>query len=36
MMRRGLCAETEWFDVDLPWDKRDGMEVTTYRRSAGL
>ena len=35
-MARGLSAETEWFDVDLPWDKRDGMEVTTYRRSAGL
>lgn len=28
-------SETEWFDIDLPWGKRDAMELTTFRRKAG-
>ncbi len=24
-------SETHWFDVDLPWVKRDAMEVTVYQ-----
>jgi len=24
-------SRTEWFDINLPWDKRDAMEVTVIR-----
>ena len=24
-------SETEWFDIDLPWGKRDAMELTIFR-----
>jgi predicted O-methyltransferase YrrM len=30
---RTYPSKTEWFDMDLPWGKRDAMEVTTYRRA---
>ena len=26
-------SRTEWFDLDLPWAKRDAMEITVFRRS---
>ncbi len=26
-------SETEWFDIDLPWGKRDAMEVTVFRKA---
>jgi predicted O-methyltransferase YrrM len=29
---RRFDSRTEWFDVDLPWAKRDGMEVTVMRK----
>ena len=29
---RKYDSRTEWFDVELPWAKRDGMEVTVVRR----
>ena len=25
-------SETEWFDIDLPWGKRDAMELTVFRK----
>lgn len=25
-------SQTHWFDTDLPWVKRDAMEVTSYRK----
>ena len=28
---RRFDSRTEWFDVDLPWAKRDGMEITVMR-----
>jgi predicted O-methyltransferase YrrM len=27
-------SKTEWFDLDLPWAKRDAMEVTVFQRPA--
>lgn len=32
---REYDSRTEWFDVDLPWAKRDGMEVTAIRKKRG-
>jgi predicted O-methyltransferase YrrM len=32
---RKYDSRTEWFDVDLPWAKRDGMEVTVVRKARG-
>ena len=32
---RKYDSRTEWFDVDLPWAKRDGMEVTVIRKERG-
>lgn len=26
-------SETHWFDINLPWVKRDAMEVSIYRKS---
>ena len=26
-------SETEWFEIDLPWGKRDAMEVTVFRKA---
>ena len=26
-------SRTHWFETDLPWVKRDAMEVTIYRKS---
>lgn len=31
-VRTKYDSRTEWFDLDLPWAKRDAMEVTTIRR----
>ena len=28
LVRSKYKSQTEWFDVDLPWAKRDAMEVT--------
>ena len=32
---RKYDTRTEWFDVNLPWAKRDGMEVTVIRKERG-
>jgi predicted O-methyltransferase YrrM len=29
LVRSKYHSRTEWFDVDLPWAKRDAMEITT-------
>ena len=31
-VRSRYPSRTEWFDTDLPWSKRDAMEVTLIRR----
>jgi len=31
-MRSTSRSETEWFDNDLPWGKRDAMEITVIER----
>jgi len=31
-VRSKYDSRTEWFDLDLPWAKRDAMEVTIIRR----
>jgi len=31
-VRTKYDSRTEWFDLDLPWAKRDAMEVTIIRR----
>jgi predicted O-methyltransferase YrrM len=28
-------SRTEWFDIDLPWGKRDAMEISIFRGAAG-
>jgi predicted O-methyltransferase YrrM len=32
-VRAKYKSTTEWFDIDLPWAKRDALEVTVVRRS---
>ena len=32
LVRSRHKSETEWFDIDLPWGKRDAMELTVFRR----
>jgi gluconolactonase len=32
-VRKRYQSRTEWFDIDLPWGKRDAMEITVFRRS---
>lgn len=32
LVRSKHQSKTEWFDVDLPWVRRDAMEVTTIRQ----
>ena len=32
LVRSRYKSETEWFDIDLPWGKRDAMELTVFRR----
>jgi len=32
LMRTRYKSRTEWFELNLPWAKRDAMEVTVYRR----
>jgi predicted O-methyltransferase YrrM len=34
-VRARYKSTTEWFDIDLPWAKRDALEVTVVRRSEG-
>ena len=31
-VRAKYQSRTEWFDLDLPWAKRDAMEISTLRR----
>lgn len=31
-VRGKYSSRTEWFDLDLPWDKRDAMEITVIER----
>ncbi len=31
-VRSKYRSKTEWFDIDLPWGKRDAMEVTIIKR----
>ena len=30
-VRANFETRTEWFDIDLPWVKKDAMEVSVYR-----
>jgi predicted O-methyltransferase YrrM len=32
LVRSRYASQTEWFDLDLPWHKRDAMEVTQIQR----
>jgi predicted O-methyltransferase YrrM len=32
-VRSRHSSRTEWFDLDLPWSRRDAMEITTIRRA---
>lgn len=34
LVRSRYKSETEWFDIDLPWGKRDAMELTVFGRKA--
>jgi len=34
-VRAKYKSTTEWFDIDLPWAKRDAIEVTILKRSEG-
>jgi predicted O-methyltransferase YrrM len=34
-VRSKYKSTTAWFDIDLPWAKRDALEVTLVRRSEG-
>jgi hypothetical protein len=34
-VRATYPSRTEWFDLDLPWEKRHAMEITTVRKPAG-
>jgi predicted O-methyltransferase YrrM len=34
-VRARYKSTTEWFDINLPWAKRDAIEVTVVRRSEG-
>jgi predicted O-methyltransferase YrrM len=34
-VRTKYDSRTEWFDLDLPWAKRDAMEVTVVREKRG-
>ena len=31
-VRSNYKSRTEWFDLDLPWAKRDAMEVTVIAK----
>ena len=31
-VRANYESETHWFDIDLPWVKKDAIEVSVYRR----
>jgi predicted O-methyltransferase YrrM len=32
LVRSRYKSQTEWFDTDLPWGRRDAMEVTVFRK----
>ncbi len=34
-VRKKYRSRTEWFDLDLPWAKRDAMEITLVGKDAG-
>ena len=31
-VRANYTSRTEWFDVNLPWGKRDAMEISVKRQ----
>ncbi len=31
VVRTKYKSRTEWFDIDLPWGKRDAMEITVIQ-----
>ena len=31
LVRSRFESRTEWFDIDLPWGRRDALEITVYR-----
>ena len=31
-VRTNFKSETHWFDINLPWVKKDAIEVSIYRR----
>jgi len=33
LVRVKYGSKTEWFDIDLPWGKRDAMEITRIKRN---
>jgi hypothetical protein len=33
-VRSKYRSNTEWFDIDLPWGKRDAMEITTIKQKS--
>ena len=33
LIRSRYESSTEWFDLDLPWEKRDAMEITIFKAS---
>jgi predicted O-methyltransferase YrrM len=35
LVRARFESKTEWFDMDLPWGKRDAMEVTVFSKRGG-
>lgn len=34
-VRQHCDSRTEWFDTDLPWNPRDAMEISRYKRASG-
>ena len=32
LVRSRYKSRIEWFDIDLPWGKRDALEITVFRR----
>jgi hypothetical protein len=33
-VRSKYLSHTEWFDIDLPWGRRDAVEITLIQRRA--
>ena len=32
LVRSRYPSRTEWFDIDLPWGRRDALEISTFRK----